>query len=99
MKVQLANGISYGTKWEDRNIFDIPGAVTLKQAAYLAVRKSHEFLTDKNHKRKVTINESAMWGGEKIYFNSVTIYPNENTPRYQNPYGVDYWFSVEFRPV
>lgn len=102
MKVQLANPITMSTKWEDRNIHDIPGAKTLEEAAYAAVRETHDFLTDDNHRYEAGENE-ATWGGEKFKFNSVVIFPNDNSPdgafANQRRGYVDYWFAVQYREV
>lgn len=102
IKVQLANPITMSTKWEDRNIYAIHGAKTLEEAAYAAVRQSHDFLTDDNHTHEAGEKEST-WGGERFKFSSIVISPNDKSPpgafSNQRRGYVDYWFSVEYREV
>lgn len=102
MKVQLANPITMSTKWEARNIHNIPDAQTLEEAAYAAVRQTHDFLTDDNHTHEASEKE-ATWGGERFKFSSVVISPNDKSPpgafANQRRGYVDYWFSVEYRAV
>jgi hypothetical protein len=97
IKVQLANGIIFPTKWETRNIFKVR-ARNSREAAYKAVRKSHDFLTDDNHTYK-SERKFVMWGGKKCWYSSCKIFPNENTPNYLQSFFVDYWFSVEYRTL
>jgi hypothetical protein len=102
IKVQLANPITMSTMWEDRNIHSIAGAKTLEEAAYRAVRQTHDFLTDANHTFEASEKEST-WGGEKFKFSSVVISPNDNSPpgafANQRRGYVDYWFAVQYRAV
>ena len=103
MKVQLANPITMSTKWEDRNIFNFPEASTLEEAACMAVRQRHEFLTDDNHIMSAGGDELT-WGGKLNKFNAVTVYRNE-VSEVESPYRgplafvTDYWFAVEYRSV
>ena len=77
-------------------------AENLAQAAYLAVRESHEFLTDDNHTHTEG-PESLEWGGETIHFNSVTIMKNDASPSFLlAPKWVTdgpgaYWLGVTYR--
>lgn len=100
MFVQLANPITRSAKWEACNIHDIPAARTLEEAAYLAVRETHDFLTDGNHTHEAGEKEIT-WGGERSKFWSVVISPNENSPpgafANQQRGFVGYWFAVEYR--
>lgn len=100
MKVQLANPITRSTKWTEENIHDIPDAQSLAEAAYLAIRKTHDFLTEDNHRYEAGDKELE-WGGEVIKYSSVLIYPNTFSPigAHANRVltGVDYWFAVEYR--
>lgn len=102
IKVQLANPITMSTKWEDRNIYTIPGAKTLEEAAYKAVRQTHDFLTEDNHTYESGEKEST-WGGERFKFSSVVISPNDKSPpgafANQRRGYVDYWFAVEYREI
>jgi len=87
MRVQIANGTIFPFKWEERNVFDFP-VNTIEEAAYLAVRKTHDFLTDDNHHYEAKDCEIT-WGGEKDHFKSIYIYHLNG----------DKWFCVEHRVV
>jgi hypothetical protein len=78
-------------------VYDVPAA-TLEEAAYLAVRESHGFLTDDNHRYEAGEKEFP-WGGKIIKFNSVTIFREGDAPESLAPWWAeaDYWFAVEFR--
>jgi hypothetical protein len=100
VRVQLANSILQPEKWEAKNIHEIQKARTMKEAAYRAVRATHEFLTDTNH-TWTGGQKSFWWGGKKVVFNSITIHRNkESPPILRIGFGadlVDYWFAVEYR--
>lgn len=100
IRVQLANSILRDEKWEESNIREIENVKTLKEAAYRAVRKTHDFLTDTNHTWSGG-RKSIMWGGKKVVFYSITIFRNEESPKpILLGFGadlVDYWFAVEYR--
>lgn len=73
-------------------------AKSKKRAAYLAVRKSHKFLTDDNHTYKVRVNIPLEWGGKTSYFNSVKIYAIGEQPFFGPAWAkTDYWFAVQFK--
>jgi hypothetical protein len=100
MRVQLASSILRPEKWEAANIHAIGKVRSLKEAAYRAVRETHEFLTDTNH-TWTGGRKSFMWGGKKVVFYSITIHRNEESPPpVLLGFGadlVDYWFAVEYR--
>jgi hypothetical protein len=93
MKVKLRH--HYG--WVD---YDIPEAKSVGQAAYLAVRKSHHFLTDKNHTYEAG-SYSSEWGGETTHWNSVLIYRGEGATEYSGPPALNtpYWFAVKYADI
>ena len=71
-------------------------------AAYLSVRKACNFLTNDNHNFRV-LEKEIIWGGEKINFNSVTIYYNAKNKKrvtvdlgWDSLYTDNEWFSMEY---
>lgn len=65
-------------------IYSIPGALSLEDAAYQAVRTTHKFLTDTNHTYQAGQYHSC-WGGQDIYWRSVKVFRGEGTPAYSGP--------------
>ena len=90
MKVLLKHHYGWRT-------YDIPEAKDIHDAAYRAVRKSHEFLTDSNHTHTAE-ERSIQWGGKMSTFMSVLIYRTDEAPPYTGPSWAetDYWFAVEY---
>lgn len=78
--------------------YDIAEAKTKAEAAYLAVRQTHECLDDENHTYE-TKHCVIDWGGKKIEFDHVKIFANEKSHaiarEFQDSNG--YWFAVEYR--
>lgn len=95
MKIQLKH--HYG--WETYEV----KARTKREAAYLAVRKRMDWLTDDNHTYEIKHGEESHWGGKLFRFNVVRILRNEkSTPRYMAPPAwldiePEVWFSVEYK--
>ena len=91
MRVELSH--HYG--WQT---YDIAGAESIDDAAYKAVRQSHEFLTDENHTHEAGERQST-WGGREIRWNSVKVFRGDGAPAYAGPNGLEtpYWFAVEYR--
>ena len=90
MKVEIKH--HYG--WRQ---YDVP-AETLEQAAYLAIRQAHEFLTDHNHTHQA-VDRVTKWAGQENRFLAIEILRNENSPTYTGPAWAttDYWISVSYR--
>lgn len=82
-------------------IYNVPVAETLEEAAYKAVRSSHDFLRDDNHTHDAG-EKTLEWGGQEIRFKSVRIFRNAVSER-ESPYSgppaleTDYWFAVEYK--
>jgi len=95
MKVEL----SHRTEWVPHEV----DAQNIATAAYMAIRQTHDFLTDDNHTWDAGERDTH-WGGKPIKFTSVRIYRNAKSEAewpYTGPpaLATDYWFSVEYRPV
>lgn len=72
-------------------------ARTLEEAAYLAVRQTHGFLTEDNHRHDAGEREIT-WGGKQIKFHSVRVFRTGIDPDYPYSEALDgYWFAVEYR--
>lgn len=80
--------------WEQ---YEVP-AQSLEEAAYLAVRQTHNFLTDANHSHEAGEHEIT-WGGKQLKFKSVTVYRGEGAPAAlaSSCLPDEYWFAVQFR--
>lgn len=74
--------------------YDIAGAESIHDAAYEAVRQSHEFLTNCNHSHDAGEREST-FGGLVIRWNSVRVFREDGAPSHSGPRW--YWFAVEYR--
>lgn len=87
--------LSHHAGWQKHEVLD---AVSLADAAYKAVRRTHTFLTDDNHTVEVGERQTE-WGGKTIHWNSVHVYRGEGAPEYSGPKSLetDYWFAVEYR--
>ena len=91
MRVELSH--HYG--WRE---YKIPGAESLHDAAYKAVRQTHEFLTDTNHTHNAGERKTT-WGGREIRWNAVHVFRGDGAPVYTGPKWAEtpYWFTVEYR--
>lgn len=90
MKVEIKH--HYG--WR---MYDVP-AETLAQAAYLAIRQTHEFLTDENHTHQA-VDRVTKWAGHESHFHSIEILRNERSTPYSGPAWAEtpYWIAVQYR--
>lgn len=90
MDVYLKNWHS----WQHHTIVD---ASSLEEAAYKAVRATHDFLTDANHTFQVG-EKTIMWGGKESKFKSVVIFRGQGVPPCSGPLWAEseYWFVVEY---
>lgn len=91
MRVELKH--HYGWK-----LYDFPSAESIDEAAYRAVRASHDFLTDINHTYDAGERQTTC-GGQEVRWHSVLVYRGEGAPAYSGPASLNtpYWFSVEYR--
>lgn len=70
------------------------------EAAYLAVRETHRFLTDDNHGWRVE-EGGFEWGGKVVRRRSIVVSRNERSP-WPHPLAPDwsvndeFWFGVSF---
>lgn len=86
--------LSHHSGWKQ---YDVPAA-TLEEAAYLAVRQSHTFLTDENHTHEAAERET-LFAGQLLKWTSVHIYRGPGAPEYTGPDWAytDYWLAVTYR--